>query len=133
MRFVVPAILLIVAVIHAMPVVGVAGSSRLAALYGVSVQEPNLEILLRHRAVLFGILAAFLAVAAFRPTLHGLALTAGFLSVASFLVVAQLVGGYNTALATVVRIDIVALVLLVLGAVVHVFVRGDASQETPSK
>ena len=53
-------------------------------------------------------------------------LLAGVLSVASFLLVAWLVGGYNTALATVVRVDIVALVLLVAGAAVHVLLRTDA-------
>lgn len=126
MRFVVPAVLLVVAVIHLLPLIGVAGASRLAALYGISVQEPNLEILLRHRAVLFGMLAAFLAFAAFRPALHGMGLLAGLLSVASYLLVAWRVGGYNAALATVVRVDIVALALLVVGAAMHVFFRADA-------
>ena len=64
MRFVVPAVLLIVALIHALPLVGVMGAAKLTQLYGVDVQDPTLEILLRHRAVLFGLLAAFLAYAA---------------------------------------------------------------------
>ena len=67
MRFVVPAVLILVALIHALPLVGVLGTDRLASLYGVSVAEPNLEILMRHRAVLFGMLAAFLTFCAVRP------------------------------------------------------------------
>ena len=117
MRFVVPAVLLIVALIHALPLVGVMGAARLTQLYGIDVQDPTLELLLRHRAVLFGLLAAFLAYAAFRPELHRLALIAGFISVASFLVLARLASAYNPELSTVVRADWLALVLLAAGAV----------------
>lgn len=119
MRFVVPVVLLLVAIIHALPLVGVMGAARLTQLYGIDVQDPTLELLLRHRAVLFGLLAAFLAYAAFRPELHRLALIAGFVSVASFLVLAKLSSSYNAELSTVVRADWVALALLAAGAVAH--------------
>ncbi|MFM8769618.1 MAG: phosphopantetheine adenylyltransferase [Rubrivivax sp.] len=119
MRHVVPAVLLIVALIHALPLAGVLGAAKLSSLYGITVQDPNLEILMRHRAVLFGLLAAFLAYAAFHRPLHGTALVAAGVSVVSFLVLAALAGTYNAALSTVVKADIVALVLLVLGTVVH--------------
>lgn len=120
MRFVVPAVLLIVAVIHALPVLGVLGAQRLRQLYGFAVDDASLELVLRHRAVLFGLLAALLAYAAFKPELQRLALIAGLVSVASFLLLAALVGSYNPALAGVVRADWVALVLLLIGAAVHV-------------
>jgi hypothetical protein len=123
MRFVVPTVLILVAIIHALPILGVLGAAKLTALYGITVRDPNLELLLRHRAVLFGLLAAFLVYAAVRPELHRLALVAGFVSVISFLVLAQPVGSLNTALITVVRADWLALALLVVGAVCH-FRRG---------
>jgi hypothetical protein len=123
MRFVVPTILILVAIIHALPILGVLGAAKLTELYGITVRDPNLELLLRHRAVLFGLLAAFLACAAVRPELHRLALVAGFVSVMSFLFLAQPVGSLNTALITVVRADWIALTLLVVGAVCH-FRRG---------
>jgi hypothetical protein len=119
MRFVVPVVLLLVALIHALPLVGVLGAAKLTQLYGIDVQDPTLELLLRHRAVLFGLLAAFLAYAAIRPELHRLALVAGFISVASFLVLARLASAYNPELSTVVRADWLALVLLAAGAVAH--------------
>jgi hypothetical protein len=121
MRFVVPAVLLLVASIHALPVVGVLGPSKLSQLYGFPVTEGSLELVLRHRAVLFGLLAAFLAYAAFKPELHRLALVAGLVSVASFLVLAALVSSYSQPLATVVRVDWAALVLLSLGLAAHLF------------
>jgi hypothetical protein len=119
MRFVVPAVLLVVAAIHALPVIGILGANQLSRLYGLPVNDANLELVLRHRALLFGLLAAFLGYAAFKPELHRLALIAGVASVSSFLVLAALVGPYNQAIATVVRVDWVALALLVVAAVVH--------------
>ena len=119
MRFVVPTVLVFVALIHALPVIGVLGATKLSQLYAITVQDPNLELLLRHRAVLFGLLAVFLAYAAIRPELHRLALIAGFISVVTFLALAQPAGALNTALTNVVRADWLALVLLVIGAVVH--------------
>jgi hypothetical protein len=119
MRFVVPAVLILVAIIHALPVLGVLGADKLSQLYGITVQDPNLELLLRHRAVLFGLLAAFLAYAAIRPDLQRIALLIGFASVSSFLVLAQLSSSYNDALGTVVRADLLALALLLIAAVAH--------------
>jgi hypothetical protein len=121
MRFVVPAVLLLVATIHALPVVGVLGPAKLLQLYGFPVTDGSLELVLRHRAVLFGLLAAFLAYAAFKPELHRLALVAGLVSVASFLVLAAMVSSYSQPIATVVRVDWVALVLLSLGLATHLF------------
>ena len=94
-RLVVTAALLVAAVIHLLPLVGVLGATRLEALYGLPVTDANLAILMRHRAVLFGLLGAFLAVAAFRPVLQGAAFVAGFVSVLSFLGLAWSTGGYN--------------------------------------
>lgn len=125
MKFVVPAVLLLVAALHLLPLVGVLGAHRLARLYGVAVQDANLEILLRHRAVLFGLLAAFLGYAAVHRHLHALALVAGTVSVVTFLLLAWSVGHYNAALSTVVKADLVALALLVMAAGVHL--RGPAT------
>ncbi len=120
LQHLVPATLWLVALLHALPLAGVLGAERLATLYGVDVQaSPDLTLLLRHRAVLFGLLATALAVAALRPAWHGAGLVAGVVSVASFLVLAALDGGLNAALLTVVRLDIAALILLLAAGFVH--------------
>lgn len=126
MRFIIPAVLIIVALIHALPIAGVIGAARLESLYGIAVQDPNLEILLRHRAVLFGLIAALLAWAAFRPQLHRIALIGGTISVVTFLALAASVGNYNSALSLVVKMDILALALLIIAIVMH-FMRRDGS------
>jgi hypothetical protein len=116
MRYLISATLLVAAVIHLLPVAGVLGAARLSTLYGLTMDEPNLVILMRHRAVLFGLLGVFLAIAAFRPALQPMAFIAGFVSVLSFLYLAWSVGGYNAQVGRVFMADIVALVSLVIGA-----------------
>jgi hypothetical protein len=116
MRYILPATLMVVGIIHLLPLTGVLGVPRLQSLYGVTIADPNLEILMRHRAVLFGILGAFLVYAAFRPGSQLAALIAGAVSVISFLVIAGIVGGYNAGIARVVTADIVAVVCLLIGA-----------------
>jgi len=123
MRHVVSAMLLLVAVIHLLPVAGVLGADQLARLYGVPVSGPDLAILMRHRAVLFGLLGVLLAVAAFVPALQVAALAAGFVSVGSFLLLAWFTGGYNAQIARVVVADLVATAGLAVGAVAYVLAR----------
>jgi hypothetical protein len=115
MRFFIAASLLLAAVIHLLPLVGVIGPTRLSELYGITVSDQNLEILLRHRAVLFGLLGAFLIFAAFNPPFQVAGFIAGLVSVASFLLLAFSVGQYNSQLSRVVVADILALVFLVAG------------------
>jgi hypothetical protein len=119
MRYTVSAMLAVVAVIHLLPLSGVLGAGRLAALYGLPFDEPNLAILMRHRAVLFGLLGVFLLLAAFRPAFQLVALVAGFVSVVSFLILAWSVGGYNAHLGRVFVADLVALLCLIVGAVAY--------------
>ncbi len=115
MKSLVSALLVVAGVIHLLPVTGVAGGERLAALYGTPIGSPDLEILLRHRAVLFGLLGALLVYAAFNTALQPLAIAAGAISTVSFLVIA--VGSsYNHAIARVVMADIVAVACLAICA-----------------
>lgn len=119
MRYVVTTCLIVAAIIHLLPLAGVLGSTRLAALYGLDFTEPNLAILMRHRAVLFGLLGAFLLYAAFRPSLQLFAFIAAFVSVLSFLLLAWSSGGYNAQVGRVVTADVVALLALVIGVAAY--------------
>ena len=123
MRYLITASLLVAGIIHLLPLSGVLGPDRLAALYCLPLNEPNLAILMRHRAVLFGLLGLFLVYAAFQPALQTLAFIAAFTSVLSFLWLAWSVGGYNPQLARVFVVDVVALAFLVVGGIAHAYVR----------
>ena len=124
MRYVIPIVLAVVGVIHLLPLSGVLGAERLAVLYGLAVDEPNLALLMRHRAVLFGLLGAFMLYAAVRPAWQGLALVAGSVSVVSFLALAALQGGLNPQVTRVVLADLVALAGLAVGGACHLWQRG---------
>jgi hypothetical protein len=113
-RRLVTAGLLLAALIHLLPVSGALGAAHLERLYGIPVDGPDLAILLRHRAVLFGVLGVYLAIAAVRPAWQPAALTAGFASVLSFLALALAAPGHNEALARVLMADLVALAGLCL-------------------
>lgn len=124
MRFVIVASLLVAAVIHLLPVSGVLGPERLTALYGIAFTDPDLLILMRHRAVLFGILGVFLAAAAFVPKWRTPAFCAGLVSLVSFLALAWSGGNYNAEIGRVVLVDIVALVCVVIGGALHAYRQG---------
>ena len=119
MQHLVSATLIIVAIIHLLPVVGVLGADRLESLYGVAVEEPNLLVLMRHRAVLFGLVGGLILVAAFLPRYQPIALVAGFVSVLSFFVLVWTVGDTNEQIHRVFVADIVALVCLVIGSLAY--------------
>lgn len=123
----VAALLILVGVIHLLPVTGVVGAGQLESLYGITAQEPNLEILLRHRAVLFALLGSFLIYAAFKPRLQPTALLGGLISVISFIAIAWSVGEYNDAIRRVFLADVVAVAALVLAAVLFAIDRQKAS------
>jgi hypothetical protein len=108
MRNLICIMLIIVGVIHLLPVTGIFGAQKLNALYGLDFSDPNLLILMRHRALLFSLLGAYLLYAAFQPTQQPLALIGAWLSVLSFLYFAWSTGGFNIAIARVVWADVLA-------------------------
>lgn len=110
---------LVPGVIHLLPLSGLLGAEALMRLYGLDFSDPSLEILMRHRAVLFGLVGALLVGAAFHERLRAAALVAGFVSLLSFLALAWGVGGYNAAVARVVAVDLVALASLIGAALLH--------------
>jgi hypothetical protein len=117
MRVLVSLLLIFAAVVNLLPMLGVLGTARLEALYGIVVQDPNLAILMRHRAVLFGIVGGLLALAAFYAPARPLAIPAGLVSMLAFVAIAGSVGDYNPLLRRVVIADVVASLALVAAAV----------------
>lgn len=106
-----------VGLLHLYPALGVLGPRRLEALYGVPVNSPDLELLLRHRAVLFGLLGVLLLAAAWRPSLRGVAVVAGLVSMGSFVMLALPLGHHGPLLERVFRADAVGCAVLLAAAV----------------
>ncbi|KAA1395480.1 phosphopantetheine adenylyltransferase [Aeromicrobium ginsengisoli] len=117
MTVVIAVALVLSGAIHLLPLIGVAGPSRVARMYDVRVDGPDLAVLLVHRAVLFGLLGALLIAAAFVDDLQPYAIGAGLVSDVAFVAVARANPGINAAMQRVVRADVVSIVLLVVAAV----------------
>jgi hypothetical protein len=117
MKHLVTATLLLVGVIHLLPLAGVFGNEALGKLYGVTINEPNLSILMRHRAVLFATIGLFFCAAAFHAPLQVAAFWMGLASVLGFMLLAWLISGYNPQISRVIAVDWVALALLSIGAI----------------
>jgi hypothetical protein len=119
MRYLWTFFVLVAAVINLAPLTGAFAPERMTALYGVSLDDPNLQILMRHRAVLFGLVGGLLLAAAFHPPLRTLGYVAGFTSMVSFLLIAWLVGGYSAEIRRVILLDELGIAALAGAGLVH--------------
>lgn len=112
---------MVVAVFHLLPALGVLGHQKLLLIYGISFTDANALILMRDRAVLFGLLGVFMLAAAFVPKYQTAAFAAGLLSVGSFMWLAWSSGGTNPQIGNVFAVDVVVLLCLVLGVAAYVW------------
>lgn len=107
------ALLLLIAAIYLVPVSGVLGSNQLESLYGIAVDTPDLEILLRHRAVLFGILGAIFLLAAVNKSYQPLAFSIAAGTLLPFFLLVLTSESYGDAIQKIVVGDVVALLALI--------------------
>ncbi|MFD1529960.1 hypothetical protein [Pseudonocardia aurantiaca] len=107
MSIAVSVLLLVAGVVNGLPVAGLAGAAALRRLYGVEVADPDLLVLMRHRAVLLGLLGAALIVAAVVPQWRLPAAVAGLVSMLAFVGLAAVEPARGRATVTTMRIDAV--------------------------
>jgi hypothetical protein len=117
---IVAVLLVFVGLVNFLPVAGILSADILANAYGIPAPTGDLLVLLRHRALLFGIVGALIIVAAFRRHLQPAAILAGFVSMLGFVVLALASGDYGAELQKVVTIDAIALLALVVAALLRV-------------
>jgi hypothetical protein len=115
-------VLLAAGLVHLLPVAGLLGGERLQQLYGLAPLGSDLALLMRHRALLFGLLGTLMLAAAFRPALQPAALAIALISVAGFLLLAGSPAELNGALRRVWWID-AALLPLLLAATLQLLLR----------
>ncbi len=123
MRIAILVLLLLAGLLNLLPALGVLGVDRLRRLYAVSIASPDLEILLRHRALLFAIVGGWLVAAAIRPELRSAAIAAGLASMLGFIAIAHAVGGANAALTRVVAADWIGSGALVVAGLLELWFR----------
>jgi len=93
---------------------------RIAKAYGIEVPDVNYELLLRHRAVLFGLVGGLMIYSALTKKHYEVASLIGLVSMISFIVLYFLMGrGVNAELRKVMQIDIGGTIVLAIGLVLY--------------
>jgi heme A synthase len=89
---------------------------KIAKSYGIDIPNSNYELLLRHRAILFGIIGGLMIYSALVKKHYELSTIAGLVSMTSFIILYFLIGNdINSELKKVMMIDVVATVILCVG------------------
>ena len=99
MKWIVPAMLVLVALIHLPPLLGMFGVAKMESAYGVGIAGPDLAVLMRHRALMFGLLGGFILLAWATP-------------------------GHNANLSRVAMVDVFAVLFALTGLVAWWLQRG---------
>ena len=108
--------LLIAGVINTLPALLAFIPSKIQQSYGIDIADANHELLLRHRAILFGIVGGYMIYAAVLKQHYSTAVLIGMISMVSFVGLYYSVNGQlNSELTKVMYIDLGAIVILVLG------------------
>ena len=117
MNKVIMALLIIVGLINFLPVIGVISATKITQTYSVELASNDLVILMRHRALLFGIVGGFILYSVFTPQHQVVAMVMAAISMVGYLGIMWSVGGYNSSVFKVAIVDIVGIGFLVTAAV----------------
>jgi len=104
--------------INFLPLIGALSRKRVEALYDVTIEDGTYEVLLRHRAVLFGIVGTLMLASAFVASLRPAGYAAGFTAMLSYLLLAARVGNHNANIRRVAILDIIATAALLTAALI---------------
>ena len=126
MKKIISILFVAIGLLNLYPVVGVISADQLTSLYGISIGSADLETLMRHRAVMLGLIGSFLLMAAFRSSIQILAASIGLVSMSSFVILAYLASDIGADINNVVVADIVGSIAAALILVLAVKQRRNA-------
>lgn len=90
--------------------------AKISKSYGIDIPNANYELLLRHRAILFGIIGGLMIFSAITKKSYEISTIAGLVSMTSFIILYFLIGkGINSELKKVMIVDVIATVVLLIG------------------
>ncbi len=114
-------LLVVVGVINFFPVIGVISAERLSGAYSIDLIGNDIVILMRHRALLFGLVGGFMLYSVFKPSFQTAAMVMATISMLGFLYFVWAVGDFNATLYKIAMIDLVGIsCLLVVSALKYV-------------
>jgi len=114
--------LVVAAVINLMPLPGLWSVAHMESLYGIPVREPTLELLLRHRALLFGLIGLLMLAGAFHRPLQTAAILAALGSMVGFMVLAAQLPDLAAPMRRVALADLIATLLLLVALALRAWV-----------
>ena len=117
MNKIVMALLIIVGLINFLPVIGVLSATNITQAYSVVLTSNDLVILMRHRALLFGIVGGFILYSVIAPQHQVVAMVMAAISMVGYLGLMWSVGGYNSSILKVAVVDMVGIGFLFTAAV----------------
>ena len=85
MKTLLTVLIVIAGLINFAPVAAIRSAEALAVMYGISEPAGDLLILMRHRALLFGLLGGFILVSAIRRDLQPAAIVMGLVSMVGYI------------------------------------------------
>ena len=115
----------IVGLINFLPVLGLFSVAQLSQAYGIEFNSNELEVLMRHRALLFGILGGFVFYSLFKPSLRAPALVMTGVSMIGFLLLGWIVGDVNDELIKIAVVDVVGIFCLMVAFVLKYLINKD--------
>ena len=113
--------LFIAGAINMLPSVLTFFPEKISKSYGIELPDVNFELLLRHRAVLFGIVGSLMIYSAITKKSYLIATVVGLTSMISFILLYFLLNGVNTELGNVMRIDMAGVLVLMIGLLLYKF------------
>jgi hypothetical protein len=116
-------ILFIVGTINLLPVIVFFDATKTARLYGLPIEGESLTILMRHRAVLLGLVGLALIAAAVKPEFRVLAIALALISKLAFIFLTFTASDYTAEIRQVALIDVGAIVLLLSVLGIHFYSR----------
>jgi hypothetical protein len=116
--------LFLTSIVNILPALGAFLPSKMKDAYGIDIPDANFELLLRHRAVLFGIVGGFMLYASITKNYLSLASIIGLISMISFLILYFVSEGHiNEPLTKVMKIDAVAAAFLLIAYLAYSFMK----------
>jgi len=123
MNITISILLLIVGVINFMPVIGIISAERLSGAYSVELIGNDIIILMRHRALLFGLVGGFILYSVFKPSYQTPAMVMAVISMLGFLYFVWAASDYNASISKIAITDLVGILCLVIAAALKFFSR----------
>ncbi len=117
MNMAVAILLFVVGVINFLPVIGVLSAAKISQAYSIELPSNDLIILMRHRALLFGVVGGFILYSVFVPSYQFAAMLMAAITMIGYLYFVWAVGGYNDSILKVAMVDVLGIVCLALAVV----------------